>query len=75
MDGGSTDETVEIARHYSDLFSKIISEKDAGQSDAINKGFALSSKPILHWLNGDDILLPNAITRVRKRSAASRARM
>ena len=66
MDGGSTDETVEVARQYAHLFSKIVSEKDAGQSDAINKGFALSSKPILHWLNGDDILLPNAITRVRE---------
>lgn len=66
MDGGSTDETMTIANHYANLFSSMTSGRDKGQSDAINRGFLKATKPILYWLNGDDILLPNAIYEVRK---------
>lgn len=66
MDGGSTDGTMAIANHYASLFTHITSARDNGQSDAINRGFAKATKPILHWLNGDDILLPNALNEVRK---------
>lgn len=66
MDGGSTDDSMRIVEHYRKLFSKVVSEKDKGQSDAINKGFALSTQPILYWLNGDDIILPNALTNIRR---------
>ncbi|MDF5711529.1 MAG: glycosyltransferase [Nostoc sp. S4] len=45
VDGGSTDKTIDIIKHYANQYSHIrwISEKDRGQSDAINKGIYLSS--------------------------------
>lgn len=66
MDGGSTDNTAEILDHYSEMFSTCVSEKDRGQSDAINKGFKRARQPILYWLNGDDIILPNTLVEVRR---------
>lgn len=66
MDGGSKDGTPAILDHYKDMFTICVSEKDRGQSDAINKGFARATKPILYWLNGDDIILPNALIPVRQ---------
>jgi GT2 family glycosyltransferase len=65
MDGGSADGTMEVVRRYSEWISIIRSEADNGQSHAINKGFSIASRPILHWLNGDDILLPNSLDSVR----------
>lgn len=66
MDGGSTDNTREIVEHYRDLFSTVVMERDHGQSDAINKGFARATNNIFYWLNGDDIILPNALTKIRR---------
>jgi glycosyltransferase involved in cell wall biosynthesis len=62
MDGGSTDETLEILRKYSTRLTWY-SERDRGQSDAINKGFRLAKGEILAYLNSDDTYLPDAITR------------
>ena len=66
MDGGSNDDTAEIVEHYRSMFKTVVMEKDKGQSDAINKGFSHATKPILYWLNGDDIILPNALTAARR---------
>lgn len=52
IDGGSTDNTVSILKKYPHL--KWISEKDSGQSNAINKGFKIATGDILAWLNSDD---------------------
>lgn len=52
VDGGSTDGTVEILNKYKHL--KWISEKDKGQSDAMNKAFMISSGGIISYLNADD---------------------
>lgn len=60
MDGASTDGTVDLLKEYGDRF-KWISEKDAGQTDAIIKGFAQGDGEILGWLNSDDTLEPGAI--------------
>ena len=60
IDGGSNDGTIEIIKKYQDYISFWVSEKDKGQSDALNKGFKLSSGEIYGWLNSDDIYLPNA---------------
>lgn len=61
VDGGSTDRSVEIIRKYARQLAKWVSEKDCGQTDAINKGFSFASGDVLSWLNSDDTLLPNAV--------------
>ena len=60
IDGGSTDGTVEIIKKYKQYIAFWISEKDQGQSDALNKGFKHCTGEIYGWLNSDDIYLPNA---------------
>lgn len=65
VDGGSTDETVEVLRRYDDVIHDWVSEPDRGQSDAINKGFARSTGDILCWLNSDDQLERGALAVVR----------
>jgi glycosyltransferase involved in cell wall biosynthesis len=60
MDGGSTDETAAIAGEYSGKLT-FISERDRGQSHAINKGFRMARGEIVSWLNSDDIILPGAV--------------
>ena len=56
VDGGSTDNTLEILRKYENEYNlKWISEPDEGQSDAVNKGFEMSKGEIIGWLNSDDV--------------------
>lgn len=64
QDGGSTDGTTEVLQHYSDRLTGWLSEKDGGQSHAINLGFARTSGEIMAWLNSDDLLIPGALHRV-----------
>jgi glycosyltransferase involved in cell wall biosynthesis len=60
VDGGSSDNTIEILKKYEGRLTWI-SEKDRGQADAINKGFRMAKGEILAWLNSDDTYLPGAI--------------
>jgi glycosyltransferase involved in cell wall biosynthesis len=64
MDGGSTDSSAEIIKKYERKLAGWVSEKDAGQADAINKGLRLANGEIVAWLNSDDYYLPGAISRV-----------
>lgn len=77
MDGGSTDDSVEIIRKYDQLLKeeewpvkclgiqyRWLSEKDKGQTDAINKGILMAHGEIINWINSDDTLLPGALQSV-----------
>lgn len=64
IDGGSTDETLEIIEKYTDFITYWVSEPDEGQSHAINKGLAKATGEIFNWLNSDDYYLPNALISV-----------
>ena len=74
VDGGSTDNSVAIIKSYASLLARgewprrchdirfrWLSERDQGQSDAINKGFRMSMGDILGWLNSDDTYTPGAL--------------
>lgn len=65
IDGGSTDGTVDVLKHYSgNPQFKWVSEHDAGQADAINKGLAMATGDIIAYLNSDDYYLPNTFASV-----------
>jgi len=77
IDGASTDQTLKVIKHYDKIINspnfkpnctrftfKWISEKDRGQSEAINKGFRMTTGEIVNWINSDDILYPNAIHKI-----------
>lgn len=59
IDGGSTDETVDIIQKYESWLSYWISEPDRGQSHAINKGIRQATGYVISWLNSDDYYYPN----------------
>lgn len=62
VDGGSTDESVEILKNYGERI-RWISEPDRGHADAVNKGWAMSHGEILAWLNADDCWeIPGAVS-------------
>lgn len=58
IDGGSTDNSVEIIKKYEKYIAYWISEPDRGQSHALNKGFERATGDIFGWLNTDDLYMP-----------------
>ncbi len=73
VDGGSTDETLSILRRYEGRL-RFMSEPDGGQSDAINKGFRMTTGGVVAWLNSDDTYMPGALDSVVRTLARTGAR-
>lgn len=66
IDGGSNDESVNIIKKYAHKIDYWISEKDKGQSEAINKGFKRATGDIISWLCSDDLYMPGALNKVNE---------
>jgi glycosyltransferase involved in cell wall biosynthesis len=64
IDGGSNDNSIEIINKYQRYLAYWISQKDAGQADAIAKGFAHATGDILAWLNSDDEYMPGTLDKI-----------
>lgn len=60
-DGGSMDNSVKIIKKYEDRISWWCSEKDKGQTDAINKGMRRATGDIVGWINSDDVMFANSL--------------
>lgn len=69
IDGGSTDGSVEIIRKYEPWLAYWVSEKDKGQSHAINKGLNLSTGCFFAWMNSDDFYAPDVFGKVGRYAA------
>jgi glycosyltransferase involved in cell wall biosynthesis len=61
IDGGSTDNSLEIIKKYEKHLAYWVSEPDKGMYEAIQKGFNRSTGDIMGWLNSDDMLTPNGL--------------
>lgn len=66
IDGGSTDESVEIIRKYERRIDYWVSERDDGQTDALRKGFARASGDVMCWLCSDDLFLPGTLPEIAR---------
>lgn len=64
IDGGSTDNSVEIIKRYQSDLSYWVSEPDGGQTKGLIKGFERSTGEILCWLNSDDLMMNNCLDEV-----------
>jgi glycosyltransferase involved in cell wall biosynthesis len=70
IDGGSTDNSVEIINKYAPWLTYWVSEADRGQSHALNKGFARATGELLGWLNSDDYYAPDGLALLVERYQA-----
>jgi len=61
IDGGSTDGSIEVLKHYADRLTGWVSEKDKGYADAVAKGFARGLSKYQSWIACGDLLLPGAL--------------
>lgn len=75
IDGGSTDNSVEIIKKYASHLTYWVSEKDKGQANAINKGLQHCTGDIFNWLNSDDYLEPGSLQKIAEAFADEQVQM
>jgi glycosyltransferase involved in cell wall biosynthesis len=73
VDGGSTDGSVEIIERYKDQLAWWVSERDDGQTDALNKGLRRATGDVVAYINSDDYYLPGAFDKAMKKLESSDA--
>ncbi|MBW4481630.1 MAG: glycosyltransferase [Tildeniella torsiva UHER 1998/13D] len=66
IDGGSTDDSVEIIKQYEPYLAYWVSELDKGQAHAVNKGLKVSTGSILGWINSDDLYTADTLKKVTR---------
>jgi glycosyltransferase involved in cell wall biosynthesis len=66
IDGGSTDNTLDVIKKYEKYLKYWVSEPDNGQSHALNKGFSIATGEIYAYINSDDCLYPGTLLEVAK---------
>lgn len=71
MDGGSTDQSLDVIRKWAPRLAGWVSGPDGGQASAINAGIAKGSAPFVCWLNSDDWMLPDGLRRLVAALSAS----
>jgi glycosyltransferase involved in cell wall biosynthesis len=71
VDGGSTDGTLELLRHSADI--RLIEAPGSGIYDAVNRGIAAATAPVIGWLNSDDLLPAGSLAAVLAGFAADPA--
>ena len=64
VDPGSTDGSRDIIERYRDRITKIVYEPDCGAADGLNKGFSYATGDIYYFINSDDFLLPNTVSKI-----------
>ncbi len=64
VDGGSTDNSVDIIKAWAPRLAGWRSHKDSGQAAAINEAIAAGTAPLVTWLNSDDLLLEGGLQRL-----------
>ncbi len=74
MDGGSKDNTLQVLEPYRKHIDVLVSERDKGQSDALQKGLKYATGDYIGWQNSDDVYLPGFFRKVREAIAADAQR-
>jgi len=70
MDGASTDDSLGIAEARRDRLAALVSEKDSGPAEALNKGFRQATGDLIGWLNSDDQYQPGALAKAARAARA-----
>ena len=70
QDAGSTDGTTAVYERYRHILSRVDIRPDHGQSDAIDRGVQLARGRFITWLNADDVMMPGAISALRKAASS-----
>ena len=75
IDGGSSDNSIDLIKKYSERITHWVSEPDRGQANAINKGLKMATGDIICWLNSDDMFLPGTLNYIAQQLDIKKAQI